>query len=125
MIIARFNTIDLGTSVPLRNFNETILVAVRVPKGKYVVFGKVSISNADGDSQNAGARLTSKDGLNTIDRADVRLNGGGTQSVSVQGTLPVDSETEIVDLRGTTFNGAASGATLIVISVDDLIRSPP
>jgi hypothetical protein len=127
--VAFFNIQDPDVIV-LENFNDTVVVRLAVPKGQYVVFGKVSLRNSDGDPQNATARLTSQDGFNIIDQADIRVgrsegifhstNFTSTNSISVQGTFTVDGEGEIVDIRCATFRGNVSQASLIAIGAENL-----
>src|SRR5437773_12487576 len=112
MSVAFFNT--AGAAVHLSNFSDTVVLRVQVPQGKYVVFGKISITNADSDDQNASAQLTSKDGSKIIRNMTVRLDGNSesnSQSVSVQGVLNVEAGGDIVDIRCATFNGNAAQAT--------------
>jgi hypothetical protein len=123
-IIAFTNTNPSIT--PLNNFNEQVVVRLRVPdSGEYVIFGRLVIINEDGDPQNAGARLTTFDGVTELDKADVRLDSvsdGGSQAISLQATLhlPSHEANDVIDIRCGTFSGAARNATLFAISVDGL-----
>lgn len=108
--------------VTLDNFNDKVVVRLRIPDaGKFVVFGRVVITNYDGDPQNANARLTTFDGATEIDRVNVRITRGD-HSISLQGTLslPSPASNNIVDIRCATYKGLAREATLFAISVDDL-----
>jgi hypothetical protein len=110
--------------VPLNHFADQMVVQLTVrDSGKYVVFGRVVITNWDGDPQNASARLTTHDQATELDRADVRIDSKScAQSISLQGTLILPSKTEnsIIDIRCSTYNGVAQEATLFAILVDDL-----
>jgi hypothetical protein len=109
----------------LNNFQESVVVRILVNQGQQniLVIGKVVIANFDGDSQNANVRLTSQDGRIEIDRADVRIPGGGSQVVVVDGWIrPPDLlPNDIVDLRCSTFAGAAKKARLNVFGADVLM----
>jgi hypothetical protein len=105
---------------PLNNFNDVVVLRLQVKPGTYVVFGRVVILNQDGDPQNASARVTSKDGSNLIDKVEVRIPGRTTRSsVSLQGTVRVD-QTDLVDIRCSTFNGQATNSSLFAIEVSQL-----
>jgi hypothetical protein len=120
-----FTNSNVGV-VTLANFNDVVAVRLRVrDEGKYVIFGRVVISNWDGDAQNASARLTTFDGATELDRADVRVDGSGLQSISLQGTLtlPSPNSNAIVDIRCSTFKGGALESTLFAILVDGLSPS--
>ena len=123
MSIAAFNVpIDQGP-VSLQHFGDTIVVCIQLRHGNWAIFGKVAVSNSDGDSQNAGVKLFAQDASRTLDSSDVRIPGGGIQSVSVEGTLTVDKDTDFVHISCATFNGHAQEAQLIAISVDTLFPS--
>jgi len=116
--------------IVLNNFSDTVAVRLAIPKGQYVVFGKVSLKNADGDAQNATARLTSQAGFNIIDQTDIRVgrdegilhsvNFESTNSISLQGAFTADNGGEIVDIRCATFLGNVSLASLIAITTENL-----
>jgi len=116
--------------IVLNNFSDTVAVRLAIPKGQYVVFGKVSLKNADGDAQNATARLTSQAGFNIIDQTDIRVgrdegilhsvNFESTNSISLQGAFTADNGGEIVDIRCATFLGNVSLASSIAITTENL-----
>jgi len=110
--------------------------------GKYVVFGRVVLVNLDhgGDPQNASVRLVT-DNANVLDRVDTRIAGynqmqgggpspppvdlsiTGSLSISLQGTLDtLKLNSNTVYLEASTYQGEAIQASLIAISVDDLLR---
>jgi hypothetical protein len=119
-----------GGIVSLHNFADTQILQLEVrDAGKYVVFGKVVITNGDGDNQNASARLTTFNGATEIDRADVRIGAHGhadSLAISLQATLTLPSPqgappaNNIIDMRCATFSGSAREAALFAILVDDL-----
>jgi hypothetical protein len=127
--VAFFNTQGPDVIV-LDNFTDTVIVRLAIPKGQYVVFGKASLKNANGDAQNATARLTSQGGFNIIDQTDIRVgrdegilhsvNFESTNSISLQGAFTADDGGEIVDIRCATFGGNVSLASLIAITTENL-----
>jgi hypothetical protein len=116
--------------VNLRNFRDEVLVRLLLRPGFYVVFGKAVVYNLDGSQQKAGAQLTSRDGSNSIDISEVRIDGGSGlddvegMAISVQGTLVVAVNDDIVDIRCATFNGFVQQASLTAILVDGFLRIP-
>lgn len=86
--------------------------------GLYLVFARVVIQNDDRDPQNASARI-SHDEEFIIDRVDVRIAGGARTSISLQGTLRVDSRPQRVNLRCITFNGSASQSSIFAVEVSE------
>jgi hypothetical protein len=106
---------------PLNNFNDVAVLRLGVKEGTYVGFARVGIQNDDGDSQNATARITLRDGADLSDRVDVRIPGNTRDSLSLQGTLRVDpGKTEIVDVRCSTFRGFANQSSLFAVQVTEL-----
>lgn len=114
---------------------------IPVIPGKYVVFGRVVIVNFDhgGDPQNASAVLIT-DNENVLDRVDTRIAGynqmqgggpspppvnlsiTGSLSTSLQGTLDTFKlSSNTVYLQASTYQGQAVQASLIAISVDDIL----
>jgi hypothetical protein len=111
--------------VDLNNSGDTVVVRLTLPVGSFIIFGKTVMSNADGDEQDATARLTTMDGATELDRADIRISGfnneaQGAQEVSLQAALALtnDSPDRIVDLRAQTYKGNAYEAKLYAIQVD-------
>jgi len=112
----------------LQNFNEVVLLRLGLAEpGEYVIFGRVVIRNDDGDGQNASARITTIDGTNLVDRADVRITGvritggGFSQTIHLQGTARVaQGQPVIADIRCSTFRGFASQSSLFALLVDQL-----
>jgi hypothetical protein len=110
--------------------------------GKYVVFGRVVLVNLDhgGDPQNASVMLIT-DNANVLDRVDTRIagynqmQGGGSSpppvnlsitgslSISLQGTLDtLKLKSNTVYLQASTYQGQAVQASLIAISIDDILK---
>ena len=87
--------------------------------GVYLVFARVTMSNYDGDSQNASARI-SHDEEYVIDRVDVRMLGKTRTSISLQGTLRVDAQPKKVNLRCSTFRGGAHQSSMFAVPVSDI-----
>ncbi len=118
------NTVDLQHS------NDTIVTAIRLllsgaPEehpSRWVLLGRVVITNFDDDDQNASAELRHVDGMVVIDRVDVRIVGRHSQSLSLQAPLTL-GEDDIIDIACSTYNGTAQAASLIALSVDQL--QPP
>jgi hypothetical protein len=109
--------------------------------GKYVVFGKVVLVNLDhgGDPQNASVMLITDNAI-VLDRVDTRIAGynqmqgggpspppvnlsiTGSLSISLQGTLDtLKLSSNTVYLQASTYQGQAVQASLIAISVDDIL----
>src|SRR5437899_3037991 len=66
----------------LQNFNDVVLIRLGLPEpGLYMIFGRVVIRNDDGDAQAASAQSTVLDGADRVDRADVRIPGGSSQTI--------------------------------------------
>jgi hypothetical protein len=64
---ARARRCRQASAAPLHNFDDTEIPRLWVPDaGIFVVFGRVVISNADGDPQNATARLATFDGATEL-----------------------------------------------------------
>ena len=114
--------------VNLHNFADSVVLRIDLRPtdvGKFVVFGRVVISNWDGDPQFAIARLTTLDGKTELDKVDVRIgdwSNNPSQSISLQAVLELGQPNAdpIVDLRCATFRGNVQQATLFVIQMDDL-----
>ncbi|GEM_PF-2274086 len=106
----------------LEHFNDVVVLRLGIREaGAYVVFARVGIQNDDGDPQNASVRITVRDGADLSDRVDVRIPGASRYSVYLQGTLRVDpGKTEILDIRCSTFRGAASQSSLFALPVSEL-----
>lgn len=114
-----------SAKVNLDNFAEATLVRVQIEEfGNYMILGRLVLQNTDGAAQSGSARITTADGSNELDRVDLRINGDGeAQSISLQATLTLPSENanDIVDLRCSTFSGAASEALLFACKVDRIV----
>jgi hypothetical protein len=104
--------------VSLLNFQEQVIISFRLGAGNVFVQGKVNAVNNDGDFQNYTARLTYRDGSVELDRADVRISGGGTQTVSLSSWITDVTANDIVDLRCGTYNGITRKARLTTLDVD-------
>src|SRR5262249_28263810 len=122
------DTSKLG--VRLDHFNDTVVLRLIITPGirtddrerYYLIFGRVVIFNADGDNQNATARLTTDDGKTELDRVDTRIaygRGALLQPISLQGNLRgIRQDEVIVDLRCGTYAGAALQSSIWAVEVD-------
>lgn len=134
-----FEATQSATPVSLHNFNSTpvLHLALNVKPADpnqmdvfYVIWGRVVIDNLDGSPQNGGAALMAGPGAATqIDSANIRISqddstpdptqaGGQTVSLLARLKLPVNTPDFIVQINGWTYNGTATQARLIAISVD-------
>lgn len=123
-----FAASDPSGNVDLSQFNDTIVLRLQLPAGRYAVFGKVTVRNVS-EAQDASARLTTRDGAELVDQTNVRLGHSeglfhntffdAAACVTTQGEVRVESDAGIVDLRCATFDGAANGASLIALDVGD------
>jgi hypothetical protein len=102
----------------LSNNVEEIIVTLPVKSGTFLIFGRVVVFNTDGAAQNSGAKITSGDGGNLIDRVDLRIPGDSSQALALQGTLVVKSEnTDKIDIRCSTYRGSGGEASLFALEV--------
>jgi hypothetical protein len=107
--------------IDLHNFDDVTVFTLPVKEpGVYVVFGRVSFFNGDNSMQNGTVRLTHSNGVDVIDKTDLRLPGFTRCTVNVQGTLRVDSTPTSVEFRCQTFDGGADDCSLFAVQVDDL-----
>lgn len=112
----------------LDQFQMTGIVSLELGNGRYLVFGKVVIRNADSDPQNAQVQLRRSDGSGpsfaTLDQSAVQISeaGEGDQvAVSVQvGFRIAEAEVETVDLACASANGFAAEAQLAALKLDFL-----
>lgn len=105
----------------IEHFNDVAVIRMALPEpGAYLIFGRVVISNSDGDPQNATAQITLDDGNVIADRADVRIVSGGAQAISLQGTAEVDPNRpgRIVDIRCSTQRGYVKQISLFAHRVE-------
>jgi hypothetical protein len=132
MTVTAYSETLRSTPVPLQNNIPALVLQLRLPHtGKFVVWGKVTITN-DSTAAAAGGSvlMTTLDGANTLDRVILGLGGSMSIGVSLQSTLDLSqaSANEIVDLRcALPGTGHALDASLIAIPVDALSGSvlPP
>lgn len=96
-----------GTGI---NNPGTELVRLDLPAGSYALFGKATLSNDDGDSQEAQCRLS------TGEAAFTRLGGDAWQVVVVQDLLSLGSP-GTVSMTCSTYDGGGSSAKLTAIRV--------
>ena len=132
MPIDNIALINTAVSTSLDDFHETVVVRLQLPLvprtqppevGKYVLFGRVAITNSDGADQNATARMTTLDGGVVLDKVELRLGEDGlSQTITLLGhhTYTELDGRPIIDIRCATYNGTAFQAKLIAIRVDDL-----
>lgn len=107
----------------VRNFTDTIVAKLELEgDGEWLLFGRVSVSNRDGDPQNANAKLVYRANT-TIDEGMVRIDeapGSGdgiVQVLYVQGALAAEAR-ETVTLECSTYFGTAMNGSLIALKVD-------
>jgi hypothetical protein len=120
---ANSNSVEAPGGTPLHNNNDVAVLRLALTEGIYVVVGRVVIRNFDGDGQEASARITVRDGSVISDRVVVRIGGGEAQTLALQGTLKVNNG-DIVDIRCSTFAGAAGHSSLSAIEVSRLLAGP-
>lgn len=109
-------------STGLHNFNDTIVVKLPLAEGRWVLFGRVVITNWDSTDQNVSAMLRHDDGV-VIDQADARIGGGGPYAQSFSLQAPLTVRKDIIDIACSTYNGSAQEVSLIAVRVDEL--EPP
>ena len=63
--------------VYLHNFQDTVLVQLKLPAGSYVLSAKMELNNSNGDSQKASAVLKVQQGTHPIEQTTIRLGGSG------------------------------------------------
>lgn len=110
---------------PSRLFKSFQLMTVntlKLPAGSWAIFGKVAIWNSDGDPQNTAAYLYATSGTAQLllDKIDVRIPGGCSESISLLGNPEVQKQDEI-QIRCSTYNGGAAESRLIAIQIDGKI----
>jgi hypothetical protein len=119
-------------TVPLKGKEETTVLQLRLPTGKFVIWGKVLL--ADDGKGVCGARLTTLDLATNLDFCE--SISSGLVCFSLQCTLDVSQSNanQVVVLRcvvppsgieGEQFDGSAQFASLIAISVDALSSGAP
>ena len=109
--------------VVIRNFTDTIVAKLDLEgDGEWLLFGRVSLSNRDGDPQNANAKLVYR-ASSTIDEVLVRIDeapgsmDGTAQVLYVQGAVTAEAR-ETVTLECSTYFGTAMNGSLIALKVD-------
>ncbi len=114
---------------------ETVIVEITLPEeGDYVIFGKVSIANWDGDYQDATATLLSKSGAQILDQTVVRLGKAfgslnvntqdNQQCFHVQAPFRAPKINETIQIICATYNGSALYGSLIALSVHSVAKTP-
>jgi hypothetical protein len=118
-VIAFTTSHDAG--IDLDRFQPIRVARLTLVDGLWLVFGKVSISNFDGDPQDAHVwlRLAGND----VDETAVRIaarSDADSQSVSVQASVEVEEDRVPMDIVCATFDGSARMARLAAIKLDQL-----
>ena len=121
-----------GPTTLFNGNKETICCALSLSFGSWVIFGRIGISNHDGDAQGANVKLRLwNPGTNRLsailDKMELRIPGGGiSDSVSLEAVLQVgDQGFETVCITCQTPNGVAFDPQIIAISVDLLENQSP
>jgi hypothetical protein len=96
----------------LKGFAQTIVGTLSgLPAGNYVVTGKATVLNIDGDPQDATCRLSlASNPNNVLDSSATRLanlSDLGHASIPVQTAVTV-AQGDTIDLTCATFNGGAA-----------------
>ena len=115
---------EQGNPDVITSFTESLIISLPLPAGLYVVHGRFTLENHDGDGQNAGAGIRVRGSLAYIDRRDFRLGGAGssTSFVQLQAVLRLD-EADTIDLMAATYQGNVQGGSLIAFNVEGIV--PP
>ena len=111
----------------LSEFHDVTACHLTVPPGRYVVFARVLIRNGDDDPQNASATLVDRNNGFVMDRLDLRIPGKNDNSLmvfSLQGTLDVSGNINVVDLRCATFAGDAFNSSIFAVQVSEIKQAP-
>src|SRR5687768_11217740 len=105
-----------GGGVSLNQFNETVLLKLKLRGGRWAIFGRVAVINGDSDRQSISARLL-RDVNVEIDSVQSYGEFVEAEVMSLQATLTVE-EIETVVLSCSTYKGIAERGSLIAIRVD-------
>ena len=116
--ITAFHVADTGP-VGLNGFNETIILKLRLPPGKYVAHARIEIFNGDGDYQGGRAGLRVRSTLGWSDFVDSWMADQSRTFIPLQAVLDLP-EGDTVDLVAATYDGDCRWASLIAFNVDDL-----
>jgi hypothetical protein len=106
----------------LQHFAPTIAVSLELPPGKYVAHGRVKVSNRDGDPQHGSAEIRIRSSLTSADSIRAYLNELSEMFFPLQAVLDLQ-ERDTIDLVVATYAGYHGNASLIAVTVDDLV--PP
>jgi hypothetical protein len=101
--------------VPLRDFTDEVVVEIELSEGSWILFGRVSIYNKDGDHQGCGAKLV-RDGT-VLDIVDHPIAGEARDYRTLQAGLNL-REPDRVTLRCNTYNGNAWDGSIVAVKVD-------
>jgi hypothetical protein len=105
--------------VNLANFTDVYVAGVILEAGAWVIIGRATVFNEDGDRQNVTARLV-RDANVIIDNVSIYAPEGETHCLAVQATLKL-RRPETVTLMCNTFKGFAECGSLIAFKVDDAV----
>jgi hypothetical protein len=107
-----------NASFNLNNFNDVLIVKLKLNPGSWVVMARVVLYNYDGDLQTLGAKLV-HDANVVIDRVDIWANARSEGCVYLQGTLTTKRD-ETIELICSTYKGMAQSGSLIAFDVDNI-----
>jgi hypothetical protein len=102
--------------ISLNNFNDTVLLKMKLRAGHWAVFGRVAVTNGDPDRQYIRAALLRNVNV-VIDSVQSYGDFVEAEVMALQATLSVD-ELETIVLSCSTYKGIAEQGSLIAIKVD-------
>jgi len=103
----------------LHHFADTVMVKMELTRGgKWVMMGRATMWNFDGDVQGATAKIIHDTNV-VIDQVQMWLAGGGRTCIYLQSCF-VAKEREVIALECNTYKGEASFGSLIAFRVDDI-----
>ena len=105
-------------SMNLNNFNDVLMVKMKLEPGNWVIKARVVLYNRDSDDQNVSARIV-HDANVVIDRLDIGVGEYWVGCIYLQGTLATERD-ETIELICSTYKGSAQSGSLIAFDVDDI-----
>jgi hypothetical protein len=108
----------------LQHFNEEIVATVELGEpGSWVLIGRVTVSNYDGDAQRASAKIV-HDNTHTVIAEDNPIwdgiPGESAFCFYLQAAVSTESERETFTLQCGTYDGRAKSPSLIALMVDTI-----
>jgi hypothetical protein len=107
-----------NASISLNNFNDMLIVKMKLNPGNWVINARVVLYNHDGDLQTVGARIV-HDASVVIDRVDIWASAFWEGCVYLQGTLATKRD-ETIELICSTYKGSAESGSLIAFDVENI-----